>query len=339
MKTLKFVTIFLFIILPAVSFAAGECPLHSSISTASIRDGRLSLQLQYEYSYMETLREGRNSISPDKVLDDRMSDPMVMRYSVPTKMIMQKYSFVANYAPQEKLQLMLTIPYVINDMEMRMAMRDMEGMIMKSDMEMDTVEGLSDITIIGLYNLYSDPQVKPKKTVSIGLGIKMPTGENDVRKTNGELVHASMQPGTGSWDPIFLINAVSSTKPVSFQFNGLYHLTTKGNEGYEFGDVISIDFISRYQVMDSFNLGLGLNFVYSGKDKDHEGKYSKPETSLIDNTENTGITAFYLSPEVWVKFLDRGSLLLRFQKPIYQDVNGIQQVVDWRALASLIWVF
>jgi len=339
MKIVRLLIILIFILFPVVSFPAGECPLHSTITTASIHEGRLGLQLQYEYGYMKTLREGTSSVSPDKVIDDKMSEQMVMRYVVPTKMTMQKYSLVANYSPQERLQLMLTIPYVINDMDMRMAMR-MGMMVEKTDMEMDTVDGLGDITLIGLYDIYRDERVKPAKTVSIGLGIKMPTGENDVRKANGELVHASMQPGTGSWDPIFLINAVGIAKPVSLQLNGIYHLTTKGDEGYEFGDMISIDLIGRYEVIEAIDLGLGLNLVHSGRDKDHDAKYSKPETSLIDNTENTGITALYLSPEVGVKFpRTGGSLLLRFQKPLYQDVNGIQQVVDWRAMASLIWVF
>lgn len=103
--------------------------------------------------------------------------------------------------------------------------------------------------------------------------------------------------------------------------------------------MLSADIVTRYQVRDSISLGLGLNFIHTGKDKDHDNKYSKPETSMVDNTDNTGITAFYLSPEAQIKFFKSGSLLLRFQKPIYQDVNGIQQVVDWRAMVSLMWVF
>lgn len=339
MKILKSVLILLSILLPAATFAVGECPLHSSISIMPSPDSKLSLQLQYEYAYMKTLREGASSISKNKVLDDALMAGS-MRYTIPIKMTMKKYTLVANYAPAERFQLILAIPYVVNDMKMKMAMKDMMGMIMKSDMKMDTVDGLGDTTLIGLYKLYSDAPVKPAKSVSIGFGIKMPTGDNDVKKANGKLVHAMMQPGTGSWDPIFLINAMHSMKSISFQFNGLYHLATKGDEGYEFGDKISADLFTRYQVLDSINLGLGLNFIHAEKDTDHDGKYSKPATSMIDNTGNTGITAFSLSPEIQVKFLNTGgSLLLRFQKPVYQDVNGIQQVVDWKALASLIWVF
>ncbi len=335
-----FIAISIFILLYcSIAVAGGECPMHSTLSTSTTSDGKLGLQFQYEYTYMKTLREGASSVSQDEVLDDQINAG-AMKYTVPAKMVMKKYTLAANYMPTDKLQLMLTLPYVVNDMDMRMAMVGSMGMIMKKDMKMDTVDGLGDMTLMGLYTLYSDAPVKPTTSLSAGLGIKMPTGQNDVRKTNGELVHASMQPGSGSWDPIFLINAMHSMKPVSLQFNGMYHLTTKGDEGYEFGDMIGADIIVRYQAMESINLGLGLNFIHTGKDKDHDNKYSSPDTSLIDNTENTGITAFYLSPEVRVRFLNTGgSLMLSFQKPIYQHVNGIQQVVDWRAMASLMWAF
>lgn len=330
-----FISICVFVFLCySTAFAGGECPMYSSITTAATPDGKFGLHLQYEYSYMKTLREGRRSISPDEVINKKWM--MGSSFSAPTEMVMRKYTLLANYVPADRFQLMLAIPYVVNDMDMRM--KDAMGMIM--DMTMDTVDGLGDITLMGIYNLYRDVPNKPTKSISAGLGIKMPTGENDVRTKNGNLVHAMMQPGTGSWDPIFLINAMHAMKSVSFQFNGLYHMATEGDEGYEFGDVISADLITRYQVLNSISLGLGLNFIHAGRDKDHDGKYSRPATSLIDNIENTGIAAFYISPEVQVRFLNTGgSLLVRFQKPIYQDVNGIQQVVDWRVMASLGWVF
>lgn len=338
MKTFKLVL--LFMIFPIIAFAGGECPMHSTMTSASTIEGKFGLQFQYEYGFMKTLRKGSRSISPDKVLDEKMLDPATQRFSAPTEMIMKKYTISMNYSPSEKLQLMLAAPYVINEMDMRMAMKNMMGMVMKSDMTMDTVEGLGDVTIVGIYTLYSDNHVKRSKNISAGLGIKMPTGKNDVKTSTGKLVHAMMQPGTGSWDPIFFINSTLDVEQLSLQLNGIYHWTTKGDEGYEFGDMISADLTVRYQVLSSINLGLGLNFLHAGRDKDHDNKYSKPDTSLIDNTDNTGITAFYFSPEVQIKFLNTGgSMLLRFQKPIYQNVNGIQEVVDWRAMASLIWVF
>lgn len=35
----------------------------------------------------------------------------------------------------------------------------------------------------------------------------------------------------------------------------------------------------------------------------------------------------------------RGSAELKYQLPIYQEVNGIQQVLDWKILASIVWNF
>ena len=148
-----------------------------------------------------------------------------------------------------------------------------------------------------------------------------------------------MQPGSGSWDPIFMIQGGRDAGKFSLRLNGIYHLATTGDEGYEYGDMISADAVARYHVASALRIGLGLNFLNTGKDTDHDGKYSSP-TSMVDNTDNTGLTAFYLTPEVQFTIPGTGgSFSLAYQQPIYQKVNGIQQVMDWRVLASLGWAF
>lgn len=331
------------------AFALGECGFSCCIAGATTSGvtlaTRFGLSLQYEHSYMETLREGRDSISPDTVLDRKAAEwpmmPMETRsFSVPTEMRMEKYTLLAAYPATERLQFLAIVPYVRNEMDMRRLTRDTMGMDMKMDMTMDTVEGLGDITLMGLYTVYTDAPIRPTQRLTMGLGIKTPTGDNEERTASGTLVHAMMQPGTGSWDPLFLVNYMRAFYPLVLQANLFYHLTTESDEGYEFGDQLSLDLIARYQVFNYVNLGLEINGLYAKKDKDHENKYSRPETSMIDNTANTGIKSILISPAIQIKIPGTGgSGEIKFQKPIYQDANGIQQVVDWRVLATIVWNF
>ncbi|NUO07330.1 MAG: transporter [Candidatus Brocadia sp.] len=370
---MKIVIIFLLLLIFTIKvYAHGECCLSRSLSEATISGvtlaPNLGFSLHYEYTNMKTIRDGSKSISPNTVLDNVAAEWPVMpeetkSFSIPTRMIMQKYTLLGSYAVTKKIQLLATVPYVINDMNMRMLTRgtmdhhqhsgplsrqtysgalaaDMAPDDMRMDMKMDTVEGFGDMTLMGFYTLYADKPSYSTKKLTLGLGIKIPTGKNDEEFDSGGLVHAAMQPGTGSWDPLFLLSYMHTLQPLVFQTNLLYHMTTEGDEGYEFGDKISLDFIARYQVTNYVNPGLELNLFYAGQDTDHDGKYSRPDESLLDNTDNTGITSLSVSPAILIKIPKTdGSIDLKFQKPIYQNARGIQQVVDWRAMASIVWAF
>lgn len=340
LKTFLSLAGILFLAAPA-AFAGGECCTRGNLAAAGAPEGRWSLELQYDYSSMETIREGSDEVSPDEVLDGQMMQG-AMRYAVPTKMIMQKYLLAAQFRPSATWRFTATVPYLINDMDMRMAMRGNMGMggTMKSDSTMDRVEGLGDATLGGLYTLLAPARGADGWDAAVGLGLKLPTGKNDVKHAGRDsMVHAMMQPGSGSWDPILMVQGGRTAGKFSLRLNGAYHMATSGDEGYEFGDMLGIDVVARYQAASAVRIGLGLNFLNTGKDTDHDGKYTSP-TSMIDTAANTGLTAFYLTPELQVSIPGTGaSLSLAYQQPIFQDVNGTQQVMDWRLLASVGWAF
>jgi len=321
------------------AYAAGECCTRGSLAVAGVPESTWSLDLVYDYSSMKTIREGTTEVTPDEVLDNQLTHG-AMKYSVPTKMVMQKYVLAAQYKPAASWRVTATLPYLINDMDMRMAMKNGMGMTMKSDVTMDTVQGLGDATLGTLYTLVAPAKGAEGWDLALGLGLKLPTGKNDVKKSGSDaMVHAMMQPGTGSWDPIFMLQGGRDIGAFSLRFNGIYHLATTGDEGYEYGDMIGIDAVARYQAAKPLRIGLGVNFLNTGMDTDHDGKYTS-STSMIDNTENTGLTALYLTPEVQIAIPGTGgSFSLACQLPIYQNVNGTQQVMDWRVLASLGWAF
>jgi hypothetical protein len=336
-----FLLLFLFTFVsspPKNAYALGECGLSCCIAGAAGSGATLAenfgISLLHEHSYMETVRNGTNSVSPTRaILDNQMPG---MMYSVPTEMVMEKYTFVGVLPINERFKLLTFVPYVINDMKMKM--RSGGGMYM--DMEMDTIRGLGDISVMGLYTLYTDAPVKPEHRLSLGLGVKTPTGKTDALNAKGGMVHAMMQPGSGSWDPFIMVNYMRGLYPLILQVQAFYQMTTEGRDGYEFGDQLTYDIIARYQLGSYVNLGLELNGIHAGRDKDHDGKYSNPVMSMLDNTGNTGLDSIFLSPSIQVKIpKTAGSLELKYQHPIHQDVNGYQQVLDWRVLASLSFAF
>lgn len=320
------------------AYALGECGLSCCIAGATGSGVTLAenfgLSVQYEYSYMETIKTGTDDVSPDEAISRNQAAGQA--YSVPTEMVMQKVSVLGFVPVTERLQVLASVPFIINDMDMRR--RSAMGMTM--NMTMETISGLGDVSVLGLYTLYTDAPIRPTRKLTVGLGVKAPTGSTDERTANGTLVHAMMQPGSGSWDPLFLVNYMRAYYPLVLQANLLYQMTTEGYNGYEFGDKFSYDLGARYQVAKFVNLGVELNGIHAESDEDHDGRYSRPGVSMLDNPEFTGLDSIFISPIVQVKIPGTGgSAEVKYQQPVYQDVNGFQQVVDWRVLANISWLF
>ncbi|MBI5185215.1 MAG: hypothetical protein HZA01_05760 [Nitrospinae bacterium] len=322
----------------STAWAFGECGLSCCIGGAVNSGGALAenlgLSFQYEYMHMESILDGGREISPTGALNQNWKRGGY--YTVPDNMIMEKYTLTAAYPATERLQFLGILPYVKNNMDM--LMKSSTGTVMRH--RMDTVDGLGDISLLGLYTAYTDAPIRPSRRLTLGLGLKTPTGKNDERTSTGAMVHAMMQPGSGSWDPLFLANYMRAFYPLILQANLLYHLSNKGDEGYEYGDQLSYDLIARLQAHNYINLGLEINGIHAWRDKDHDGKYSHPLSSMMDNPDYTGLNSIFLSPHFQIKIPNTGgSVQVKYQTPVFQEVNGLQQVVDWRILMSTSWAF
>ncbi len=317
-------------------FALGECGLSCCIGGTSTSGVTLAknfgLSLQYEHMDMKTIRRDSKEVSPDAVINQFWT--MGSSYAVPTDMVMEKLSFIAAKPINERWQVLGILPLIRNNMDMRRKMPN--GMVM--NMKMEEVSGLGDITLMGLYTAYTDAPIRAKQRLTLGFGIKTPTGDNDIRNPMGNYVHAMMQPGTGSWDPIFMLSYMRAWYPLITQVNVLYHYSTESDLGYQFGSQLNLDLIARYQVSNYTNLGLALNAIWAGKDRDHDGFYSRPATSMVDNTDNTGLRSYFITPSIQYKIPNTGgNFELKYQHPLYQNVHGYQQVTDSRVMATLSW--
>lgn len=333
----KIIMIGVFTGLSANSFALGECGFACCLAGAATSGVTLAqnfgLSMQYEKMDMTTIRSGRDKISPDEVINRHWK--MGSSYAIPTNMKMEKLSLIGALPINERWQMLGIMPYIRNNMDMRY--KNNMGMVM--DMKMDTVEGIGDLSLMSLYTAYTDAPIRPTERLTLGIGLKTPTGKNNEKTAKGTLVHAMMQTGSGSWDGLFSLNYMKAFYPLVLQGNLFYHLTTKGKEGYEFGDQIGYDLSARYQTGDYVNLGLEINGIHSFKDKDHDGKFTRL-TSMPDTPDYTGVDSIFLSPLVQFKIPNsNGSIDFKYQRPIYQKVNGYQQVVDSRWQLSVTWGF
>ncbi len=303
----------------------------------------LSVTTQYEWMDMKTIRRGTSSLSPAGAIAGNLaSRPAMSMYTVPTRMVMQKISANVGYRMNEDDALVLTVPYIINDMDMLMGMKTMGGITYKP-MKMDTISGLGDISLVYLHDVYKDADIRTRVRFTVGIGVKAPTGSHTSRNRKRELVHMMMQAGTGSWDALLYASGTLAfgehedggaqwllLPSLTYQMNG------RNDLGYKVGDRLNYDVSARYRLTSTFNLKLDMNGIWAAHDST-DGTidtvsglvaYQNPMMSMIDNVANTGISSIFLSPGFqWVA---SPSVILsgEYRLPVYQNARGIQQVTD-----------
>lgn len=315
---------------------ASECGLSCCIAAGVEGVGSstgFSITAQYDSMDMGTILQGTTELTPQqaRLADGGMAD------AVPTSMAMTKISTNIAYRMDKNNAFILTVPYVINDMEMLNPM----GM----PMTMDTISGIGDTSLIYLRDVYKDADYRTRKRFSVGVGVKAPTGKSKARGSaamGSKLVHMMMQAGTGSWDGVLLANgtfAFGEHEDGGALFflspSAMYQINTANDLGYKVGNRLNYDLSARYRLSSSFNVKVDLNGVYSSKDST-DGTvdavsglvaYQNP-MSIIDKVQNTGLHSMFISPGVQWIIAPEFSVSGEYRIPVYQNVNGTQQVTD-----------
>jgi len=152
-------------------------------------------------------------------------------------------------------------------------------------------------------------------TLGVNLGVKLPTGDTDVRNAEGERAERTLQPGTGTADLLlggYFAQAFHAAD-LSWFAQVLAQLPMNSNEDYRPGKRFTADTGLRYAAAEKVSLMLQLNFLYKGRDS---GAQAEPEDS--------GGKFLYISPGAGFSLTDSIQAYAFIQLPLYQYVNGVQ---------------
>lgn len=339
----EFVIFLLFLVsgIAGRSDAAGLCCQVSSgaqeglLESSSQRPGNPTLQISYSFTEMDEFRHGaaRKSMSEVK---EKSGYPVL-----PTDMGMTKYTLTASYDFNRHVTALVSVPWIRNTMDMTMQMKMKMGMMTKTvwmGHEMAPVDGLGDITVMGLYHFYPRGADNPSDIITVGAGVKTPTGSSTEKNSNGNFIHAHMQPGTGSWDPIVSLLYTRTLSRGLFQADMTYQFTTRNSHGYEFGDSFTANALGTFAALDFLNVTGALTYLHVGRASDRDGEYTNPR-SLMDDPENTGGDSIWFSPGVQLVPIRNFSIDAKVQVPLWERVNGWQLVSDYRVLLGISYGF
>jgi len=197
---------------------------------------------------------------------------------------------------------------------------------------------VGDLQLVGRYTLRR-ALVAGEIGASLFAGLKVPTGQTDVRNGDGEEAELTLQPGTGSVDPLLGVDVRSLFSvpglrgdPVTLPaFAGVFLKTpgSDGRYGYRPGTDLLVNVGASYPLAARLFAQGQINFRY--RDRDHVGN-----APGLDR-EDTGGEYLYLSPGLSVTPTDQLAGYAYVQVPVMQRVNGIQLVSEWNLLVGLTY--
>ncbi len=175
--------------------------------------------------------------------------------------------------------------------------------------------GLTDLWLQGKLRVMHGPHGH----LAVLGGIKLPTGKDDVRLSNGSRLEPSSQPGTGAFDyQVGLAYSRYLTSRATIDASGFYTFRT-GHEGFRVGDRLDLGTAIAYRLTEdiktfpNWSASGELVGVWLGKDEDGGTR-----------NENSGGTTVYFSPGIRERVSPHVALSLAPAIPVYQDANGDQ---------------
>lgn len=125
--------------------------------------------------------------------------------------------------------------------------------------------GLGDLELYARPLVFRERRFSPRHLLSLLAGIKFPTGPR-VADSSGYPAPDDLQPGSGSFDPVFGASYGYFGDAVAVFTSLSYRYTTVGRNGYRRGSVLAATALVQRGVHRLVALGLGLDMNYTWPD-------------------------------------------------------------------------
>ena len=177
--------------------------------------------------------------------------------------------------------------------------------------------GLGDMRIFARYTAYK--RDAPGQTFRLApfAGIELPTGENTRSDALGRLP-ASVQPGSGSWDPFGGLIVTYQTLAFQIDVQASYQANTEA-DNFEIGDVARLDGSLQYRLWPRELSDASSAFLY-GVAEFNLIHQNKNRASDVSDPDTGGTTLWGL---LGLQYVTARSIIeAGVQLPLLQDLNG-----------------
>jgi hypothetical protein len=185
---------------------------------------------------------------------------------------------------------------------------------------------VGDIRLLGRYQGGAADVARERLDFfGVNFGLKLPTGQRNIRNGDDALAERSLQPGSGTTDALIggFFNRVVPGADSSWFVQALIQSPLNSRDQFRPGRRYTLDVGYRYEATPSIGLMLQANLLLRERDR---GAQAEPDES--------GGRFVHLSPGISYSFSKQSQVYGFVQVPVYQRVNGVQLVADWGALVG-----
>ena len=226
---------------------------------------------------------------------------------------------LGRFYPTRRLQILALLPY--HDF------RRLENGVQTHS------QGLGDASILGNFIVLDTGDSLRhswQHTLTLGGGIKVPSGQHALQDSEGKVFHENLQPGTGSTD--FMLSAAYTIRKGAWGFTAdvLGRLNTTNHHNYHFGNRVSSSIKAFYwKNLRKFSLLPNAGIFADLADQSRDGN------SYISETGGAlALATFGL--DVYAGHFSLGCTL---QQPVYQHQGGGRIQANTRFMTTLNYIF
>ena len=200
------------------------------------------------------------------------------------------------------------------------------------------VRGAGDATFIGSYEWLK----KRGWQFSTGIGIKAPTGQTQVVSSNNIGLPPHLEPGTGSWDPVAMLNLKKLVKQWTLTGDVFAKIATTANQ-HNMGDYVSGTATALWKAWQQDDQLVSSLVLVGALQSDFNSKMKMPQNHLhtsssdtilnppITTFENSGFIRIFVSVGTLISLGKHFTIPFSFSVPVYQHLNGYQVKMQWKS--------
>ena len=194
----------------------------------------------------------------------------------------------------------------------------------------ETATGFGDLRLVGKYRFW-----QKGFDAALLLGLKAPTGETSDKNPSGKKFGPEQQPGSGSWDGTVGLTASKGLGPHLTLANALRYTTRgEGAQDETLGDVFHYNLGMSYALKPLGahpNASLLLELHHEWALRDHSREQ--------DKVWDSGGTTILLSPGISVDLTDSLAAFWAMPIPLYQNLGGQHEELNYEVISGFSWAF
>lgn len=217
-------------------------------------------------------------------------------------------TFVLGYGVTPDLAVFGAVPYRHKELDVTLP----GGTRSKRD-----TSGIGDVRLFGRYTVFKHNAPGRSFRVAPFFGVELPTGDDHDKDGLGRLP-ATLQLGSGSWDPFGGVVATYQTLAFQVDLQAGYKINGEAND-FEFGDEQRLDASLQYRLWPG-EIGSGVPaFVYGVLEANFVHRDKNKIAAVAD--PNSGGSSLRIGPGL--QYISKRWILeAMVQAPVFQDMNG-----------------